>query len=393
MDPKADVLIVTVTKGESLAVLSAFEKETGQKAPSVPIGDRAYRDLGTLGGARIFLTRSEMGAIGVGSSLQSVQKGIAALSPSAVIMVGIAFGINETKQKIGDVLVSRQLMLYDLQRIGTAEGGSALIVPRGDRPHASGRLISYLQNAELDWDSAQVHFGLVLTGEKLVDNVDFRDQLRHLESEAVGGEMEGAGLYVACQDAKVDWVLVKAICDWADGNKAQDKEARQKLAAENAVSFLLHALKQTPIVATPKNPEQKDPGSSGTQGAQQNQQFGHISVSGSGNSVTIQQHSDGNATIPQTPFSTDQSTVSGSPKPTPFSLRKLMEAILRTSGDLDAFCIDHFPDVARRFSGGMARPAREDLLLQIVDANEILAALKLHDSAKLEKRRGLLTFK
>ena len=41
----------------------------------------------------------------------------------------------------------------------------------------------------------------------------------------------------------------------------------------------------------------------------------------------------------------------------------------------------------------MARPAREDLLLQIVDANEILAALKLHDSAKLEKRRGLLTFK
>ena len=159
------------------------------------------------------------------------------------------------------------------------------------------------------------------------------------------------------------------------------------------MSFLLHALKQTPIVATPKNPEQKDPGSSGTQGAQQNQQFGHISVSGSGNSVTIQQHSDGNATIPQTPFSTDQSTVSGSPKPTPFSLRKLMEAILRTSGDLDAFCIDHFPDVARRFSGGMARPAREDLLLQIVDANEILAALKLHDSAKLEKRRGLLTFK
>ncbi len=33
MDPKADVLIVTVTKGESLAVLSAFEKETGQRAP------------------------------------------------------------------------------------------------------------------------------------------------------------------------------------------------------------------------------------------------------------------------------------------------------------------------------------------------------------------------
>jgi nucleoside phosphorylase len=390
MDPKADVLIVTVTKGESLAVLSAFEKETRQKALTVPIGDRVYRDLGMLGGARIFQTRSEMGAIGIGSSLQSVQKGIAALSPSAVIMVGIAFGVSEAKQKIGDVLVSRQLMLYDLQRIATAEGGSARIVPRGDRPHASGRLINYLHNAELDWEGSQIHFGLVLTGEKLVDNVDFRAQLRDLESEAIGGEMEGAGLYVACQDAKVDWVLVKSICDWADGNKAQDKEARQRLAAENAVSFLLHALKQTPIVATPKNPEMQNAGSSGTQVTQQSQQFGNISVTGSGNSVTIQQHSDGSTTTPQTPFSAAQSTVSGSPKPTPFSLRKLMEAILRTSGDLDAFCIDHFPDVARRFSGGMTRTAREDLLLQIVDADEILAALRLAEPGKVQKHLGLL---
>ncbi len=306
-------------------------------------------------------------------------------------MVGIAFhGINEAKQKIGDVLVSRQLMLYDLQRIGTTEGGRCELCREATVPHASGRLISYLQNAELDWDSAQVHIGLVLTGDKLVDNVDFRDQLRHLESEAVGGEMEGAGLYVACQDAKVDWVLVKSICDWADGNKAQDKDARQKLAAENAVSFLLHALKQTPIVNTPTHPERTNPGSSPTQGTQQSQQLGIVSVSGSGNSVTIQQHSDGSTTTPQTPFSAAQSTVSGSPKPTPFSLRKLMEAILRTSGDLDAFCIDHFPDVARRFSGGMTRTAREDLLLQIVDADEILAALRLAEPGKVQKHLGLL---
>ena len=80
-------------------------------------------------------------------------------------------------------------------------------------------------------------------------------------------------------------------------------------------------------------------------------------------------------------------------KPTPFSLRKLLEAVLRTSGDLDAFCIDHFSDVARRFSGGMARPAREDILLQTIDADEILAALRLHDPAKFERHRHLLTFK
>jgi hypothetical protein len=55
--------------------------------------------------------------------------------------------------------------------------------------------------------------------------------------------MEGAGLYAAARDAKVDWILVKAICDWADGNKGADKDARQATAARNAAQFVLHTLK------------------------------------------------------------------------------------------------------------------------------------------------------
>ncbi|MCP4369103.1 MAG: AAA family ATPase, partial [Deltaproteobacteria bacterium] len=61
------------------------------------------------------------------------------------------------------------------------------------------------------------------------------------EPEAIGGEMEGAGVYAACQDKKVDWILVKAICDWAN-EKGEDKAARQQKAATNAVAFVLHAL-------------------------------------------------------------------------------------------------------------------------------------------------------
>ncbi|MGB6688398.1 MAG: hypothetical protein WBE76_11200 [Terracidiphilus sp.] len=90
-----------------------------------------------------------------------------------------------------------------------------------------------------------MRFGVVLTGDKLIDNIDFRHQLRAFEPEAIGGEMEGAGLYVACQDKKVDWILVKAICDWADGSKTQDKDSRQQLAATNAARFVLRALQFT----------------------------------------------------------------------------------------------------------------------------------------------------
>ena len=247
MNRKATVLIVTVTKVESLAVMEAFQEATGQDSKPNPFSERLYHNLGEVNGTRVFMALSEMGTVGPGASQQVVQKGITALRPSAVILVGIAFGVNEQEQCIGDVLVSRQLWLYDLQRMGIDK-----IIPRGDKPHASTRLIDYFRNADLHWKEPKVRFGLILTGEKLVDNVDYREQLKAFEPEAIGGEMEGAGLYVACQDAHVDWILVKAICDWADGSKAEDEEAHQLLAARNAASFVLYTLQQAPL--NPKKP-------------------------------------------------------------------------------------------------------------------------------------------
>ena len=49
---------------------------------------------------------------------QAVDKAIRALRPGAVIAVGIAFGVSERDQSIGDLLLSKQLRLYDLQRAG-----------------------------------------------------------------------------------------------------------------------------------------------------------------------------------------------------------------------------------------------------------------------------------
>ena len=377
--PRADLLIVTVSRVETRAVLAAFATATGQKASTVPIGEKVYRDLGTVNGARVFLALSEMGTVGLGSSLQSIGKGIAALHPSAVIMVGIAFGVNDQKQSLGDILVSRQLMLYDAQRVSATQ-----IVPRGDRVHCSPWLLEYLTSAELDWSGPTVHIGLVLTGDKLVDNVDYRDQLRKLEIEAIGGEMEGAGLYVACQDAKVDWVLVKSICDWADGNKAQDKDARQQQAAQRAADFVVHALRHAALkpqrpVATPAV----------IPAASQHQQVGTISLSGSGHSVVFQQSGSmaapDSAPVPERP-----PRGSGVRVPTRASLRALLGEILRTSSDLHAFLIDWFPDVAKRTTSGMTRDACESLLFELHKTDEILSNLREHDASRVKQHESLL---
>jgi nucleoside phosphorylase/tetratricopeptide (TPR) repeat protein len=248
MPPSADVLIVTVTEVESRAVMDTFREATGTDARHDVIAGELYLDFGEINGSRVFMALSGMGSGGIGGSQERVRKAIEALSPAAVIMVGIAFGINEKKQAIGDVLVSERLMLYDLQRRGTNESDGTLhIIPRGDRPSSSPWLLNWFQVARLNWDQARVRLGLVLSGAHLVDNIDHRRELLALEEEAIGGEMEGAGLYVACQNNKVDWILVKAICDWADGNKEVDRETRQKQAAHNAAAFVLHALQQAPL--------------------------------------------------------------------------------------------------------------------------------------------------
>ncbi|MBI1227102.1 MAG: hypothetical protein GC192_17860 [Bacteroidetes bacterium] len=257
MNPKADVLIVTVTPIESRSVIKAFKEATGNAPKMEHIKDRTYHNLGSINGASIYMAISQMGAGGVGGSQETVRKGIEALNPAAVIMVGIAFGVNPTKQRIGDILVSHQLRPYELQRYGKDE-----IILRGDKPPASAWLYNLLQSIALYWDESngRVKPGVILTGEKLVDNVDYRDQLVSLEKEAIGGEMEGAGLYVACHDYKKDWILVKAICDWADGEKDNPhKDEHQEIAAHNAASFVVFALQQVQITQNAPQPEADKP--------------------------------------------------------------------------------------------------------------------------------------
>jgi nucleoside phosphorylase len=245
---RADVLLVTVTIVETTAVLDVAKGWTGQDAQRVFEGDKTYYDLGIVGGAKTWLVRSEMGAGGPGGSYTTVFEGIRTLSPSSVIMVGIAFGVDEKTQKIGQVLVSRQLLDYDFQKIVEAKDGNEKRMVRGDRTQASRRLLDRLRDGELGWSEAKIDFGLMLSGPKLIDNIHFRDQLLQIEPEAIGGEMEAVGLHGAAVANKVDWIMVKAVCDYADGHKRENKEERQKLAAQNAAKFVFHVISRGGLV-------------------------------------------------------------------------------------------------------------------------------------------------
>ena len=127
-----DVLILVATDIEQTAVIEKFGS-VGNRTTLHFDGGRAFYDLGYLNRRRIALVKAEMGSSSVGGSTTTTMRMVNQLSPGCIIMVGIAFGVNPSKQKIGDVLISKQVLCYDLQRIGTDAHGEPTLKNRGDK--------------------------------------------------------------------------------------------------------------------------------------------------------------------------------------------------------------------------------------------------------------------
>jgi len=234
-----DVLIVVATDIELTSLLEAF----GQAAASpVRTGSASIFDLGEHASLRVFLARCEAGSYGSSGSAFSISRVLQEVKAGGIVLAGICFGFDREAHELSDLLVSTRLFMYEAQRVGTASAGTSRIVSRGDVVPASPTLLSWFRASVPSWTGSPVRFGTMLSGEKLVDNLEFRQSLQDQAPEAIGGEMEGSGLYAACSNHSVDWIVVKAICDWADGTKSVDKKSRQASAAAEAARYVLHTL-------------------------------------------------------------------------------------------------------------------------------------------------------
>lgn len=221
------ILICTATDLET-KVFYEICRTKGQTPKIFPGKDFAYHFIGNISRSEVFLVQSQMGSGGSGGSSLTTLDAIDYIRPDIVISLGICFGANKKKQNIGDILISRQVQCYELQRVEKDK-----VVPRGDKMPASPLLISRFDAEKVNWTSSKVHTGLLLSGEKLIDDAEFKKELLKQEPEAIGGEMEGAGILAASYRRNVDWIIVKAICDWAQGKSNKD----QGLAATNAIKF------------------------------------------------------------------------------------------------------------------------------------------------------------
>jgi nucleoside phosphorylase/CheY-like chemotaxis protein len=236
-----DIVIVTATEVEITSVIRFLKPFPKYKSIiKTHIGPETYY-IGKFGEYKAVITKCRMGCIGEGAVTLATDQAQRLWQPRAIIMVGIAFGKNAKSQKIGDVLVASRIIFYEAERI------SNVITYKGVIPPSNTALLNRFENA-FDWrflrpdgQKCNLLIGPILSGEKLINDPYFKSSLFKKFPDAIGGEMEGAGLCAASMRAGIPWILVKSICDWADGKK-HDKH--QPLAAAAAASLVHHVLSQ-----------------------------------------------------------------------------------------------------------------------------------------------------
>lgn len=195
------------------------------------------------------------GSYSQGSSADVVNKVIEKVKPNIVILLGVAFGCNCSKTELGDVLVGRQHFSYD-KSSKISEGNLSikkLHVEEPDEYMLNRFKALVITEDKIDGDfnkPFQVFFGNMITGEFVVDSIDFREMIfKPFEVFGViGGEMEAQGAFSEVRKHEdIHCILIKGICDWGAGKneligKENPKNMLQTLATLNACNVCYRLL-------------------------------------------------------------------------------------------------------------------------------------------------------
>jgi len=241
-----DILLITVNEHEDRELRLCLKENSYEFKEFQGDSREVYSDYGSINDQRVFLATSEMGSFTDGASYKTTKNAISDLKPQLIICVGIAWGGDEEKQNIGDILIPSAVQLGNNAKITEDE-----IIFRGPKPPTNSTALKILKRYAKSHDF-KFHSGTIISKEDLFDNKKLRDKaLSAVPERAIGGEMEASGVFQAIEDARecgveCNYIVVKAICDWGykKSLNTEKKEKDQKLAAQKAAMLITNSITQ-----------------------------------------------------------------------------------------------------------------------------------------------------
>lgn len=407
-----DFLIIAPLKEEREAVLAHLGN--ARRLPPDEQDVRVYYQAdvatqladGAAGSYRVIVT-SPLG-MGRVEAATATADAIRRWQPRYVLLVGIAGG-DPDEVGLGDVLIAEQFVDYELQKI--TDDGARLRYqtfradPRlyGAAQHLSGWEAA-VRVARPDAGTPGTHTGIVISGDKVQAATDALAPYKADWPKLIGVEMEAAGVAAAAWEAvsKPGVLMVRGVSDLADAKKGSSRVKKWRpYACDVAAAFAVSFLRDGPVplrfpmqAAAPTNPapQSQAPTQPTTAPNTQIQGTGNIVGIGAIGGINHQIHvtvNQGSNAAQQAGEPTPVRTTSG-PWPTTGSLRKVLQQVLRTDSDLNAFCLDYFPQVKRLFSSGMDTEQKRSLLLEKEDSARIWAELQTAEPTACRKYAHLI---
>jgi len=262
---RADFVLITALEEERDAVLARLPEVRRTNPSSADILNYYISDLpvtfpeGNSGTYHVVLICLR----GMGRLQASIATAAAIREwhPRYVTLVGIAGGIAAKGVKLGDVLVSDEVVDYELQKL--TAGGDEI---RWNVYQANARLVATARDfTSNNWQklaetkrpaggTPQRHIGPVASGDKVIALGKALAQYQQRFPTLLGVEMEAAGVAGACFQAAnpPGFFMVRGVSDLADEEKDAQSGVWRSYACDVAASYAVELLKSGAV------PEQAD---------------------------------------------------------------------------------------------------------------------------------------
>ena len=255
---KTQILLVTANDFEQYAALSLLEPMEGsttllrfQHNYTGPLAKVATYTCGRFGAFDAAVQRMTTQGPAPAQDVITFAADYFRHNLNAIFGVGVACGVKK-KNNMLDVLVSKTVTFYGFARHGTKKGKPEKISRETANLPTSEFLLQHFNNppewptknsktaARLTTKKPKKRIGLLLSGSSLVDDKEFKEELlNNFAKEAIGIEMEGAGLYHDYRSHNYEILIVKAVCDFGDGSKNKDYQPTAALLAAECLHHYL----------------------------------------------------------------------------------------------------------------------------------------------------------
>jgi nucleoside phosphorylase len=264
VEQQADFVIITALEEEREAMLSKLPGHQRLNPSTADIRTYYLASVPAMlaDGAAIDYRVAVTSLLGMGRVQAVVATGdaIRRWRPRYVLLVGIAGGVAMKGVRLGDVLVSDQIVDYELQKL-TAKGPQV----RWQVHRADPRLLNAALNfSDTGWhkqvgtwrpdpDAPKRHVGPIASGDKVIAFDKVLTKYRDTWPALIGVEMEAAGAATATFQAaeQPGFFMIRGVSDFADEQKGTpDVDRWRAYACDVAAAYTIAFLQSGPIASS-----------------------------------------------------------------------------------------------------------------------------------------------